>query len=113
MFSWLNVAEEDEAGYIHFPSTVDEEYFKQLTAEKRIIKFHRGQKKLVWKQTRERNEALDTICYALAAAYILNPNFDILEQRLLTGNASEPDENRVKQAKKGINRKNFATSWKY
>ena len=104
-----------EYGYstLHFPSTVDEEYFNQLTAEQRFVKFVKGRKTLYWKQIRERNEALDTICYALAAAYILNPNFDILEQRLLTGNASEPDENRVKQAKKGINRKNFATSWKY
>ena len=104
-----------EYGYstLHFPSTVDEEYFNQLTAEQRFVKFIKGRKTLYWKQIRERNEALDTICYALAAAYILNPNFDILEQRLLTGNASEPDENRVKQAKKGINRKNFATSWKY
>jgi len=104
-----------EYGYstLHFPSTVDEEYFNQLTAEQRFVKFIKGRKTLYWKQIRERNEALDTICYALAAAYILNPNFDILEQRLLTGNASEPDVNRVKQAKKGINRKNFATSWKY
>lgn len=104
-----------EYGYstLHFPSTVDEDYFNQLTAEQRFVKFVKGRKTLYWKQIRERNEALDTICYALAAAYILNPNFDILEQRLLTGNASEPDENRVKQAKKGINRKNFATSWKY
>ena len=104
-----------EYGYstLHFPSTVDEEYFNQLTAEQRFVKFIKGRKTLYWKQIRERNEALDTICYALAAAYILNPNFDILEQRLLTGNAREPDKNRVKQAKKGINRKNFATSWKY
>lgn len=104
-----------EYGYstLHFPSTVDEDYFNQLTAEQRFVKFVKGRKTLYWKQIRERNEALDTICYALAAAYILNPNFDILEQRLLTGNASEPDENRVKQVKKGINRKNFATSWKY
>ena len=104
-----------EYGYstLHFPSTVDEEYFNQLTAEQRFVKFIKGRKTLYWKQIRERNEALDTICYALAAAYILNPNFDILEQRLLTGNASEPEQNKVKPAKKGINRNNFATSWKY
>jgi phage terminase large subunit GpA-like protein len=104
-----------EYGYstLHFPSTVDEEYFNQLTAEQRFVKFVKGRKTLYWKQIRERNEALDTICYALAAAYILNPNFDILEQRLLTGNANEPEQNRVKPAKKGINRNNFATSWKY
>jgi phage terminase large subunit GpA-like protein len=104
-----------EYGYstLHFASELDEEYFKQLTAEQRFVKFVKGRKTLYWKQIRERNEALDTICYALAAAYILNPNFDLIEQRLLTGNAQEPDPNRVARTKKGINRKNFATSWKY
>jgi len=104
-----------EYGYstLHFASELDEDYFKQLTAEQRFVKFVKGRKTLYWKQIRERNEALDTICYALAAAYILNPNFDVIEQRLLTGNAQEPDPNRVAKAKKGINRKNFATSWKY
>ena len=94
-----------------FPSTVDEEYFRQLTAEQRFVKFVKGRKTLYWKQIRERNEALDTICYSLAAAYILNPNFNLIEQRLLTGNAPEP-KNKQKIDKKGINRGNFATSWK-
>ena len=106
-----------EYGYstLHFPSTVDEEYFKQLTAEQRFVKFVKGRKTLYWKQIRERNEALDTICYSLAACYILNPNFNLIEQRLLTGNAPEPDKNRAdpnKPSRKGINRGNFATSWK-
>jgi phage terminase large subunit GpA-like protein len=106
-----------EYGYstLHFPSTVDDEYFKQLTAEQRFVKFVKGRKTLYWKQVRERNEALDTICYALAAAYILNPNFDLIEQRILTGNVTDPDPNRVNNNKKQINRQpkgNFATSWK-
>ena len=106
-----------EYGYstLHFPLTVDHDYFQQLTSEQRFVKFVKGRKTLVWKQIRERNEALDTICYALAAAYILNPNFDLIEQRLLTGNASEPDPNRVGESKNSINRRpsiNFATSWK-
>ena len=106
-----------EYGYstLHFPSTVDEEYFKQLTAEQRFVKYVKGRKTLYWKQVRERNEALDTICYALAAAYILNPNFDLIEQRLLTGNVTDPDPNRVNNKSNSINRQpkgNFATSWK-
>ena len=106
-----------EYGYstLHFPSTVDEEYFKQLTAEQRFVKYVKGRKTLYWKQVRERNEALDTICYALAAAYILNPNFDLIEQRLLTGNVTDPDPNRVNNKKNQIDRQpkgNFATSWK-
>ena len=103
-----------EYGYstLHFPHTVDEEYFRQLTAEQRFVKFVKGRKTLYWKQIRERNEALDTICYSLAAVYILNPNFDLIEQRLLTGNTSEPSLSTQKKGKKGINRDNFATSWK-
>ena len=106
-----------EYGYstLHFPSTVDEEYFKQLTAEQRFVKYVKGRKTLYWKQVRERNEALDTICYALAAAYILNPNFDLIEQRLLTGNVTDPDPNRVNNKSNSIKRQpkgNFATSWK-
>ena len=106
-----------EYGYstLHFPSAVDEEYFKQLTAEQRFVKYVKGRKTLYWKQVRERNEALDTICYALAAAYILNPNFDLIEQRLLTGNVTDPDPNRVNNKKNQIDRQpkgNFATSWK-
>ena len=76
------------------------------------MKFVKGRKTLYWKQIRERNEALDTICYSLAAVYILNPNFDLIEQRLLTGNTSEPSLSTQKKGKKGINRDNFATSWK-
>lgn len=103
-----------EYGYstLHFPHTVDEEYFKQLTSEQRFVKFVKGRKTLYWKQIRERNEALDTICYALAAAYILNPNFNLIEQRLLTGNVKEVSENATKSNNKRINRGNFATSWK-
>ena len=103
-----------EYGYstLHFPLTVDEEYFRQLTAEQRFVKFVKGRKTLYWKQIRERNEALDTICYSLAAIYILNPNFLLIEQRLLTGNTSEPSLSTQKKGKKGINRDNFATSWK-
>ena len=49
-----------EETVIHFPNHVDEEYFKQLTSEKRITKFSQGQKKLVWVKKTQRNEALDT-----------------------------------------------------
>ena len=61
---------------------LDEEYFKQLTSEKRVTKFVRGKKSLVWKQIRPRNEALDTLVYNFAAIYILNPNFDSIEAKI-------------------------------
>ena len=100
-----------ETSTLHFCSDLDEEYFKQLTAEKRVTKFIRGRKTLVWKQIRPRNEALDTLVYNFAAIYILNPNFDIIEERILTQEA-QPKEKQQSKPQKGINRGNFATSWK-
>jgi len=97
---------------LHFPSDVDEEYFKQLTAEKRVAKFVRGRKSLVWKQIRSRNETLDCLVYCFAAIYILNPNWDTIEQKILTNGKDISIENKINKPKKGANRGNFATSWK-
>ena len=72
-----------EESTLHFCMDLDEEYFKQLTAEKRITKFVRGKKSLVWKQIRERNESLDTLVYNFAAIYILAPNFDLIESKIM------------------------------
>ncbi len=59
----------DKPGYIHFPNdpSFDDEYFAQLTAEKRVTKIRNGKTYAEWVQTRPRNEALDCWKYALAA----------------------------------------------
>lgn len=58
-------------GYCHFPQ-YDSEYFKQLTAEKRIItKNKKGFNVVEWIKTRERNEILDLHVYNRAAASII------------------------------------------
>ena len=108
---FARLSTDPESTTLHFPNDVDEEYFKQLTAEKRVTKWIRGKKSLVWKQIRPRNEALDTLVYNFAAIYILNPNFDVIEQKILV-NESKSQQNTQKKTRKGINRKNFATSWK-
>jgi phage terminase large subunit GpA-like protein len=56
-------------GYCHWPRGrgYDDEYFKQLTAEKLIGKD--------WVKQRSRNEALDIRVYATAAMEILRPDF--------------------------------------
>ena len=108
---FARLSTDPESTTLHFPNDVDEEYFKQLTAEKRVTKWIRGKKSLVWKQIRPRNEALDTLVYNFAAIYILNPNFDVIEQKILV-NESKTQQNTQKKTRKGINRKNFATSWK-
>ena len=58
---FARLAADAEMSTIHFPVDLDEEYFKQLTAEKRITKYVRGKPTMAWKQIRDRNEALDTM----------------------------------------------------
>ena len=108
IFARLN-AEDDETT-LHFPFDLGEEYFKQLTAEKRITKWIRGRKSLAWKQIRPRNEALDVTVYNFAAIYILNPNFDVIEDRLLTGAKNNQDPSDTGSFKPPGS--NFANSWK-
>lgn len=69
-------------GYIHFPRDVDDEYFRQLTAEKLMTKHVKGVPTRVWKQIRARNEALDCAVYAFAAFASLNANLERIAQRV-------------------------------
>jgi len=78
IYSRLQI-EEFGSGYMHFNKSFDEEYFKQLTAEKIQTKYDKGHPRRVWVKTRARNEALDTTVYNLAALSILNPNFKAIK----------------------------------
>lgn len=71
-------------GYIHFPESVDEEYFAQLCAEHRETKYNKGGVAVaqVWVEDRDRNEALDTAVLALAAFRLLNPNIRQMAETL-------------------------------
>lgn len=66
--------------YMHFPQDpafgYDEEYFKQLTAEKAIKKKKGGVVVREWVQIRQRNEALDNRVYATAAFYTHRPKLE-------------------------------------
>ena len=106
---------DDKTNLIHFTNTVDEEYFKKLTAEKREAKFVRGKKTLVWKQTRQRNEALDTFVYTLAAIHILQPDFDKLQKTVPENVKEEIQKPSIMQQRRRLHRRkpnNFANSWK-
>jgi phage terminase large subunit GpA-like protein len=72
------------SGYMHFPQTVEENYFSMLTAEKQIIGRSKGYpvKQWVKKSASARNESLDCEVYAMAALAILNPNWESLRKRL-------------------------------
>jgi len=68
--------EKEGPGYCHFPMAYDEEWFKQLTAERVIYR----QGKREWDLPMgKRNEAMDIRNYALAALQILRPDWDHLE----------------------------------
>jgi len=69
IYSRLNITR-GGPGRIHFYVGADDEYFKQLTSEKLITKFVKGFPKREWHIVRgnKRNEALDCLVYAYAAA---------------------------------------------
>jgi len=61
-----------------------EEYFKMLTAEHCVTRFHKGVARREWvlKKGQRRNEALDIFVYNFVALKILNPNFEVLEKNM-------------------------------
>ena len=107
------LAVEPDKATLHFAADLDEEYFKQLTAEKRITTFTRGKKQMVWKQIRPRNETLDCLVYSFAAIYILNPNWDSIETKILNQSADPVKNNQSQRNNANIRPgRNFVNSWK-
>lgn len=80
VYARLKMKEEGD-GYCHFPVGRDEEYFRMLTAEKKVTKYFKGRPKMEWQKIRTRNEALDCRVYATAALAILNANLQTLYQQ--------------------------------
>jgi phage terminase large subunit GpA-like protein len=81
IFARLQI-EEFGPGYMHFNRKCDDEYFKQLTAEKQVTKFSKGFPTKVWMKVRSRNEMLDCEVYALAAFTLLNAHMESLSRDL-------------------------------
>jgi phage terminase large subunit GpA-like protein len=70
-------------GYSHFPHGRDPEWYKQITAEKLVTRYVKGQPVREWhKPDKARNEALDCRVYALAALKILQPSMRRFAARL-------------------------------
>lgn len=59
-------------GYIHTHLGMGEEFYRQMTGEKAIIKHKAGVKYRIWTKTRERNEVLDLTVYNYCAFTILD-----------------------------------------
>jgi phage terminase large subunit GpA-like protein len=69
-----------------------DEYFRQLTAEKVVTKYHKGFARREFVKTRPRNEALDVRVYAMAAFAILNININAFASRISHTQHENPPE---------------------
>lgn len=112
IFSWLKLTEPGP-GYMHYPEGrgYDEEYFRQLTAEKAVVKMYKGI--AIGRQyikIRPRNEALDMRVYAYGAIVLLSPNFSVLMNNLKAKIPSQEkkEEREIIRRKKG----GFVMGWK-
>jgi len=114
VYSRLRIQEEG-AGYCHFPIDRDDEYFRMLTAEEIVTRFHKGFRKREWRKTRARNEALDCRVYALAASAILNTNINAMASRQKARQeptATEEAKPVQRTARRQPPRSGFANSWR-
>lgn len=87
VFSHLKV-ELPGPGYCHFPAGYEDEYFKQLTSEKRVKKLKKfdkndphGYSQWMYKKIRARNEALDCRVYNYAMLIMIEPNWPNLQKQ--------------------------------
>lgn len=91
LFSRMRI-KEPGPGYMHFPMSRSDEYFRQLTAEKLTTRYHKGFARREWVKVRARNEALDVRVYAMAALEILNLNLNSLADRQFMTHENPPEK---------------------
>lgn len=79
LFDWLKL-EDRSPGFCHFPRNDEygDEFFKQLTAEKKTKKYKNAMVVWEYKKIRERNEALDCRVLARAAVNLVGVDLDKL-----------------------------------
>jgi phage terminase large subunit GpA-like protein len=118
MFARMRI-QEMGPGYMHFSDKLNDEYFRQLTAEKIVTRYHKGYKKRVFEKIRARNEALDCMVYAYAAYAIIGINInglaDKLDESSLVEENKAPKEVPVTPNKRPFvprTGRSFANSWR-
>ena len=113
---------EPGAGFIHFHAEAGQEYFKQVTAERQVVRYVKGFAVREWKKKAgDRNEALDCFVYSYAALHFLYMRFNrntVFEQFERVLNAKEPAAPkpvelgyRPPQRRMGRQASSFVTSW--
>ena len=108
IYSRLKIEEEGE-GYCHFPTGRHEEYYRMLTAEKKVTKYFKGRPRREWVKIRTRNEALDCRVYATAALAILNLNLEAVYKQ--AQNRVSSGEPTPKKRAKLSRQRNFVTGY--
>jgi len=108
---------EPGAGYVHFSESLNDEYFKMLTAEKVVLKYHKGFAKRTYIKIRPRNEALDCFVYSMAAYAILNVDINAMARRIESEREIEQDDvkstpNRQKKPFVPKTGRGFLNSWR-
>ena len=83
--------------YIHFPMSLDDDFYRQLTSEKHVTRYDKsGQPKREWVlPSGRRNEGLDCMVYTLAAAVwagLERMNWTKLESIINLKSHSHPDQ---------------------
>jgi len=117
LFARMRIQEEGP-GYIHFADHLNDEYFRQLTAEKIVTRYHKGYKKRVFEKIRARNEALDCMVYAYAAYAIIGVNVNAFADKAEAINEEKRKESqniRPERPNRSFvppTRKGFTNSWR-
>lgn len=111
LFSRFRITEPGP-GYCHFPEGRDQEYYKQLTAEKIVTKYHKGFSKREFVKIRTRNEALDVRVYATAALALLNVNLNSLSIKSRRKAVSEEENQDKKPTQRPRNLNSFVNRWR-
>ena len=96
VYARLKIAGEGD-GYCHFPAGRSEEYFRMLTAEKKVTRYFKGRPRTEWAKIRTRNEALDCRVYATAAFAILNLNLEAVYSQAQNHVSSDKQEKPVRR----------------
>ena len=101
IYNRLNTAREG-GGRCHFYIGLDEDFFKQLTAEKLVTKFVKGYPSQEWVLIGQRNEALDCTVYSYAAA--LRAGLKLADWRRIKGDEPAPPPRGGRNAVRSIPR---------
>ena len=105
---------EPGAGYMHFSTNYTENYFEQLTAEKKVTKYTKGFPYQVYeKAPGARNEAIDLRVYNLACLRALNPDFPKIKakiEKIIAEMNDQPTEKAEKKPQKV--KKSWLNNWK-